>query len=50
MLIVAGAMSGVAEGLSVQPFDMVKTRHQLNTKINVGVFQTLGLLYKEGGS
>lgn len=45
----AGALSGIVEGIVVQPFDMVKTRHQLNTGNNLGVFATLAKLYKEGG-
>ncbi len=48
-LFFSGAISGFAEGIAVQPFDMVKTRHQLNSGHNLGVFQTLGQLYKEGG-
>jgi len=33
----------------VQPFDMVKTRHQLNSKCNAGVLETLRGIYSEGG-
>eukprot|EP01041_Mallomonas_annulata_P007707 gene7707-15774_t len=49
LLVFAGACSGIIEGLVVQPFDMVKTRHQLNTSNNKGVFTTLYNLYREGG-
>ena len=49
VLFLAGACSGMAEAFVVQPFDMVKTRHQINTGNNPGVFSTLHSLYKEGG-
>lgn len=49
ILISAGAISGMAEVGLTYPFDMVKTRHQLNTSSNNGVFKTLIDLYKEGG-
>jgi solute carrier family 25 2-oxodicarboxylate transporter 21 len=49
VLFFAGAISGIAEAIIVQPFDMVKTRHQLNPGINDGVFRTLMQLYNEGG-
>ena len=49
VLFMAGAISGIAEAVVVQPFDMVKTRHQLNTGTNIGVIATLRSLYKEGG-
>jgi solute carrier family 25 (mitochondrial 2-oxodicarboxylate transporter), member 21 len=48
-LFAAGAFSGIAECLAVQPFDMVKTRHQLNTGHNIGVLATLKELIREGG-
>ena len=49
VLFMAGAVSGIVEAFCVQPFDMVKTRHQLNTGLNPGVFSTLASLYREGG-
>lgn len=49
VLFFAGALSGICEAFAVQPFDMVKTRHQLNTTSNAGVFRTLHNIYKEGG-
>lgn len=48
-LVVAGGLSGVAEAITVQPFDMVKTRHQLNSGHNESILRTLKSLYKEGG-
>lgn len=48
-LFLAGALSGIAEGIAVQPFDMVKTRHQLNPGLNASVTRTLIELYHEGG-
>jgi solute carrier family 25 (mitochondrial 2-oxodicarboxylate transporter), member 21 len=48
-LFVAGALSGIAEALSVQPFDMIKTRHQLNTSNNPSIITTLRELLNEGG-
>jgi solute carrier family 25 (mitochondrial 2-oxodicarboxylate transporter), member 21 len=41
--------AGGMEGIAVQPFDMVKTRHQLNSSANEGVYRTLRSIYKEGG-
>lgn len=49
VLFLAGAVSGIVEAFCVQPFDMVKTRHQLNTGTNLGVISTLLQLYREGG-
>ena len=49
VLVLAGALSGVTEAFSVQPFDMVKTRHQLNAGVNQSVYGTLVSLYAEGG-
>jgi solute carrier family 25 (mitochondrial 2-oxodicarboxylate transporter), member 21 len=49
-LFLAGAFSGIAECIAVQPFDMVKTRHQLNTgSSNLGVYETFKELVREGG-
>lgn len=49
VLFFAGALCGVTEALAVQPFDMVKTRHQLNPGLNESVYGTLVSLYAEGG-
>ena len=48
-LFLAGAVSGMAEAFSVQPLDMVKTRHQLNVGHNESVYKSLVSLYREGG-
>lgn len=48
-LAFAGALAGAAEAVAVQPFDMIKTRHQLNHGINETIAQTMKSLYKEGG-
>lgn len=49
VLFFAGALSGVTEAFAVQPFDMVKTRHQLNAGSNETVYVTLLSLHAEGG-
>eukprot|EP01038_Epipyxis_sp_PR26KG_P005856 gene5856-8079_t len=49
ILFVAGGVSGMMEAIVVQPFDMVKTRHQLNSATNESVYKTLCSIYKEGG-
>jgi solute carrier family 25 2-oxodicarboxylate transporter 21 len=46
---IISALSGFCEGLVVQPFDMVKTRHQLNSGHNESVLKTLQSIYREGG-
>ena len=49
VLFFAGAASGIAEAVSVQPFDMIKTRYQLNEGVNKGVMETLlGIVRQEG--
>jgi solute carrier family 25 2-oxodicarboxylate transporter 21 len=48
-LFLAGAASGAAEAFAVQPFDMVKTRHQLNQGVNSSVLSTLKNIVAEGG-
>jgi hypothetical protein len=44
-LFLAGAASGLAEGIVVQPFDMIKTRHQLNVKNNESVLKSFKSIY-----
>lgn len=46
---IAGAFAGAVEALCVQPFDMIKTRHQLNSGKNESVAQSLRSIYREGG-
>lgn len=43
------AASGAFEALVVQPFDMIKTRHQINAGINESVYKSFKSIYKEGG-
>ena len=49
VLTIAGAVCGAFEAIAVQPFDMVKTRHQLNSLENESVYLTLKNLHLEGG-
>ena len=49
VLTISGAVCGLMEAIAVQPFDMVKTRHQLNSLSNESVYKSLKYLYKEGG-
>jgi hypothetical protein len=49
VLTIAGAFGGTMEAMAVQPFDMVKTRHQLNHQHNETVLMSLQSLYREGG-
>lgn len=48
-LSVAGALSGVAEAICVQPLDMIKTRFQLNADKNPSILQALRSILAEGG-
>jgi solute carrier family 25 2-oxodicarboxylate transporter 21 len=49
LLFVAGAMGGFAEGMVVQPLDMIKTRFHLSSKPNPSVLSALKYVYNEGG-
>ena len=49
LVFCAGGISGVVEGVSVQPLEMIKTRFQLNTGAPLGFGQALRQLYREGG-
>jgi solute carrier family 25 2-oxodicarboxylate transporter 21 len=49
VLSIAGALSGVAEALCVQPLDMIKTRFQLNPEKNPSIIQALKHVLHEGG-
>lgn len=46
----AGALAGAVECCTVQPLDIVKTRHQLNPGVNSGVMVALKSLVREGGA
>lgn len=48
-LFIAGALSGVAEAVTVQPFDMIKTRFQLNPDANPSIIVAMRNIVKEGG-
>lgn len=45
----AGAVSGVVEGLSIQPLEMLKTRFQIHTGAPLKVWPTVAELLREGG-
>lgn len=45
----AGAASGVAEAVTVQPLDMVKTRFQLSTGVNPSMASAARAIMQEGG-
>ena len=49
VIFIAGAVSGLAEALSVQPFDMIKTRHHLNHQKIETIYETMVQVYREGG-
>lgn len=49
-LSIAGGVGGLAEALVVQPFDMLKSRYQLNASSrNPSVLAGLREVYREGG-
>lgn len=48
-MFVAGAMSGIAEGISIQPLELLKTRFQIHTGTPLRVLPTLREIVKEGG-
>jgi hypothetical protein len=47
--LLGGAVTGAIECAVCQPFDMVKTRHQINTGVNPSTFRSLRAIYLEGG-
>jgi len=49
MELLTGALAGAVECATVQPFDTIKTRYQLNPGVNVGIYNTAKHLVKEGG-
>ena len=48
-LFVAGAVGGLAEGLAVQPLDMVKTRFQISSTPNPSIVTALTTVVREEG-
>lgn len=48
-LTLAGGIGGFVECLAVQPFDLIKTRFQINQEKNPSVFNALKSIYNEGG-
>jgi hypothetical protein len=47
-IVVAGLGAGVAESVCVQPFDLLKTRFQLNPGQNPSIAAAMRDIYKEG--
>eukprot|EP00457_Paulinella_chromatophora_P012437 gb/GEZN01012646.1/.p1 GENE.gb/GEZN01012646.1/~~gb/GEZN01012646.1/.p1 ORF type:complete len:318 (+),score=29.65 gb/GEZN01012646.1/:42-995(+) len=47
--VVAGAAAGLMEALAIQPFDMIKTRFQLNSGKNPSIWSAAGTIFREGG-
>lgn len=45
----AGALSGVMEGVSIQPLEMIKTRFQINEGARLRIIPTIKDIIKEGG-
>jgi len=48
-LLIAGAFSGFAEAIVVQPLYMIKTRFQLNSSKNVAISSAMRNIIREGG-
>ncbi len=48
-MVAARAVAGAAEAFAVQPFDIIKTRHQLNHGKNESVLASFRTIYGEGG-
>jgi len=46
---IASSLAGVVEAITVQPFDMVKTRNQLNSSISRSLVSSFADVYYEGG-
>lgn len=46
---IASSLAGIVEAISVQPFDMVKTRQQLNKSVSPPLFRCFMDIYSEGG-
>jgi hypothetical protein len=45
----AGAISGVVEGLSIQPLELIKTRFQINSGERMRLIPTIRAILQEGG-
>jgi solute carrier family 25 2-oxodicarboxylate transporter 21 len=45
----AGAVSGVVEGLSIQPLELIKTRFQINAGERMRLLPTVRAILAEGG-
>eukprot|EP00976_Prorocentrum_cordatum_P034621 704028-Prorocentrum_minimum.AAC.1 len=50
MEFLTGALAGAVECMIVQPFDIIKTRYQLNPGVNAGIYKTASSLMREGGA
>lgn len=48
-VFVSGAISGIVEGVSIQPLEMLKTRFQINTGEHLKFIPTIREIIKEGG-
>jgi hypothetical protein len=48
-VFMAGALSGVMEGVSIQPLEMIKTRFQINEGARLRIIPTIKDIIKEGG-
>lgn len=46
---IASSVAGIVEAVSVQPFDMVKTRNQLTSSISPSLYRSFAEVYSEGG-
>ncbi len=49
MVFLAGATSGIVEGLSIQPLELIKTRFQINQGQRLHILPTLRDIIREGG-
>lgn len=48
-VFLAGAISGVVEGATIQPLEMLKTRAQINTGAHMRLIPAAREIIKEGG-
>jgi hypothetical protein len=47
--LLSGGVSGAIECAICQPFDMIKTRHQINRGKNPSTWASLRTIHQEGG-